>query len=297
MLPLTDELLAIGSSEGCVRVWDASCDCGAQRLVTAWQATPPPAETSLRNVSLSGCWQPARVTLAAAGGIAPSVVFWDLARQQRVTELVAPLEHGASVSALCADQQSPLVVAGSSDGKVVALDPRLPPAAGVAAVMAGSREAIVALAMQGVAGGVLAAGTAGREVWLIDPRRASSSVGGNAPSSDSAALLSGAVRSFFATKESTAGQSAFAPLSALALHSSSPLAALGSRAQLIKLWELGANVREHSTFRYFEGFLGARIAPVSCLAFHPRELHLFAAGSTASVVTLYAGKGERFSRQ
>ena len=26
MLPLTDELLAIGSSEGCVRVWDASCD-------------------------------------------------------------------------------------------------------------------------------------------------------------------------------------------------------------------------------------------------------------------------------
>ena len=75
------------------------------------------------------------------------------------------------------------------------------------------------------------------------------------------------------------------------------LHALGSRAQLIKLWELGASFREHSTFRYFEGFLGARIAPVSCLAFHPRELHLFAAGSTASVVTLYAGKGERFSRQ
>lgn len=38
--------------------------------------------------------------------------------------------------------------------------------------------------------------------------------------------------------------------------------------------------------RYHEGFLGERIGPVSCLAFHPHRLFL-AAGATDSVVAIY----------
>ena len=48
-------------------------------------------------------------------------------------------------------------------------------------------------------------------------------------------------------------------------------------------------VRELHTIRYFDGFLGARIGPVTCLAFHPTKV-LLAVGSTDSVVSVYGDK-------
>ena len=82
-----------------------------------------------------------------------------------------------------------------------------------------------------------------------------------------------------------------APLSALALHASAPVVASGSRNQFIKLFDLtalanGGNVRELQTIRYFDGFLGARIGPVSCLSWHPNRM-LLAAGATEPVVSLW----------
>ena len=84
-------------------------------------------------------------------------------------------------------------------------------------------------------------------------------------------------------------------LSALAMHAEAPLVASGSRNQFIKLYDLrklrhgqGSSVRELSTIRYFDGFLGARIAPIVSLAFHPTRL-LLGVGSTDTSVTLYRG--------
>lgn len=45
--------------------------------------------------------------------------------------------------------------------------------------------------------------------------------------------------------------------------------------------------REMSTVRYYEGFLGARIAPVTALAFHPVR-HMLVTGATDGALTLYA---------
>jgi regulator-associated protein of mTOR len=39
--------------------------------------------------------------------------------------------------------------------------------------------------------------------------------------------------------------------------------------------------------RYHDGFLGQRIGPVSCLAFHPTQL-TFAAGATDSIISVYS---------
>ena len=87
-------------------------------------------------------------------------------------------------------------------------------------------------------------------------------------------------------------------LSALALHPQAPRLATGSRSQFIKLYDVhslraggegGGSVRELHTIRYFDGFLGARIGPVTCLAFHPTKV-LLAVGATDSVISVYGDK-------
>ena len=83
-------------------------------------------------------------------------------------------------------------------------------------------------------------------------------------------------------------------LSAMALHGHAPLLASGSRHQFIKLFDLsalrdgggGGGARETHTIRYFDGFLGARIGPVSALCFHPSKTML-AVGATDSVLSLF----------
>ena len=81
-------------------------------------------------------------------------------------------------------------------------------------------------------------------------------------------------------------------LSALALHPQVPCLASGSRNQFIKIFDArtlreGGAPKELHTIRYFDGFLGARIAPVTCLAFHPTRV-LLAVGATDSVVSIYS---------
>ena len=62
--------------------------------------------------------------------------------------------------------------------------------------------------------------------------------------------------------------------------------ATGSHAQFIKILTLGGD-QLGGIIKYHDGFLGQRIGPVSCLAFHPVKLML-AAGATDSIVSIYA---------
>lgn len=95
------------------------------------------------------------------------------------------------------------------------------------------------------------------------------------------------------------------PMTALAVHDHAPLIARytyeatrdelfrrlifvlrsGSHNQFIKVFR--SDGEPLTLIRYHEGFLGERIGPVSCLAFHPNRLFL-AAGATDSVVAIYA---------
>ncbi|KAL3903193.1 MAG: hypothetical protein SGPRY_011774, partial [Prymnesium sp.] len=81
-------------------------------------------------------------------------------------------------------------------------------------------------------------------------------------------------------------------LSTMALHPTVPILASGSRNQFIKLFDLSSlresgQARELSTIRYFDGFLGARIGPVTTLNFHPKKV-LLGVGATDSVVSIYS---------
>ena len=75
-------------------------------------------------------------------------------------------------------------------------------------------------------------------------------------------------------------------LNALAVHDHAPLIASGSHKQFIKVFNTSGEPL--SMIRYHDGFLGQRIGPVACLAFHPHKL-LLAAGALDSYISIYAG--------
>ena len=56
-------------------------------------------------------------------------------------------------------------------------------------------------------------------------------------------------------------------MTALDVHPQSELFAVGSANQIIKVFNLNGD--SISTVRYHDGFMGQRIGPISCLAFHP----------------------------
>jgi WD40 repeat protein len=59
----------------------------------------------------------------------------------------------------------------------------------------------------------------------------------------------------------------------------------GSVNQYISVYNMEGSVL--NTIKYHEGFMGPRIGPVSCLAFHPHRVCL-AAGSMDSSISVYS---------
>jgi len=192
-------------------------------------------------------------------------------------------KDGPHVTAICADANSPLLIAGGSNGTVVALDPRTHPASSAVAQFAGSASGspIVSVGLQSCANPWLASGSAAGEIKVWDPRRVASASA--APTSTGSSPPAASLYSITTHKSA---------LSVLALHPTVPLLASGSRNQFIKLFDLStlrvqSAAREISTIRYFDGFLGARIGPVTTLAFHPQKV-LLGVGATDTVISLYS---------
>ena len=279
-------LLAVGSSEGAVRVWRAGGEGGEggssaanappPTLLGCWQGAAAPADTSLRECKLSMSYQCEHGVLTVAGGCGGGVNLWDVRQLRCKLKLKLPLPSGEHSTSLCADQRSPLLVCGASDGVVRTIDPRLAPSSNVVASFECSpqRSPIVSLSLQ--PGGALASGSLKGEIMLIEQRR------GRSLGQSQSAIEGGVMHAVEAHKAS---------LSSLCLHPSTPLMASGSRNQFIKLFDTSRvgdeGVRELNTIRYFDGFLGARIAPVTCLSFHPTKL-ILASGSTDAVISLFA---------
>jgi len=76
-------------------------------------------------------------------------------------------------------------------------------------------------------------------------------------------------------------------MTAMAVHNYAPVFACGSHKQVIKVFD--EHGKELNRIRYHEGFLGQRIGPVSCLAFHPHYSYL-AAGAVDAYVALFKGQ-------
>eukprot|EP00968_Pinguiococcus_pyrenoidosus_P007724 scaffold529_cov308-Pinguiococcus_pyrenoidosus.AAC.16 len=67
------------------------------------------------------------------------------------------------------------------------------------------------------------------------------------------------------------------PMTALALHPCAPIMASGSHKQFIKI--LDSEGDQLGMIKHHNNFMGQRVGPVSCLAFHPYKL-LLAGGAT-----------------
>jgi WD40 repeat protein len=85
-------------------------------------------------------------------------------------------------------------------------------------------------------------------------------------------------------------QSLRSPLTAMAVHQSAPILASGSHTQFIKILTFGGD-QLGSLIKYHDGFMGQRIGPVSCLAFHPSKMLLAAGATTDSIVSIWGTAG------
>lgn len=286
LLGADDELLAVASSEGCVRVWRRWDAAGEQQLVNGWTAVDRPADHGSRDPwshALAITWQPQQARMSASRGGSPWLRVWDLHHERCVQQSLVGSPTVQQITSLTADVNSPLLVVGSGNGIVATVDPRLPPSASTVVQYVGSATAapIVSVCMQACSNPWVVSGSSGGEIKLFEPRRASGGL--STPASRGDSPPPAALHSITSHKSN---------LSALVLHPSVPLLASGSRNQFIKLYDLSAmrdsgQARELSTIRYFDGFLGARIGPVTCLAIHPQKV-LLGVGATDSVVSIYS---------
>jgi WD40 repeat protein len=101
------------------------------------------------------------------------------------------------------------------------------------------------------------------------------------------------IRNLRAFKQREVVKGSTSPLTAMAVHDKAPIMAVGSRAQFVKL--LTYSGEQLGMIRYHDGFLGQRIAPITCLGFHPSKLQ-FAAGATDSIISVYSTSSEIVGR-
>jgi len=196
---------------------------------------------------------------------------WDLATERCAQRLMSGLdgpEHHLTALSEVHSQHSPAVVAaGATDGSIRLFDLRQGSLCAhamhshhTAAIVSLQSQAEDAQALPGLSNfsrATLVSGCSAGEICIWEPR------------TWTPRATSDAHRSALAT---------------LAVHPRAPVIAAGSRNNFIKV--LGLDGEVTNLIRYHDGFLGSRIGPVSCVAFHPRRL-LMAAGSTDSTVSIF----------
>jgi regulator-associated protein of mTOR len=241
-------------------------------------------------------WLPSRGHLVAAGGRAPYMRIWDL-QSERCTALVPLLAPGAPSAALPTD-------GGEASGAAFA----------AGAVAGGDATYVTCVASAWPGTDILVAGTSSGAVQVLDMRLAGRTTGSGAVvmslrehtkwvvgvaqarSGSAYALVSGSVTAdvrFWDLRRPTSLATILAhrsPMTSLALHDFAPLLATGTRKQLVRVFTNSGDPL--TEIRYHAGFLGQRIGPVSCLAFHPHRLFL-AVGATDSIVSVHAGATTR----
>ncbi|KDO19921.1 hypothetical protein SPRG_14829 [Saprolegnia parasitica CBS 223.65] len=247
-------LLYCASDDGVVKLYhDVRTGATKPQLALAFTAVPD-LVPGTRGSGLVTAWQQQAGLLFAAGN--SSVVRgWDLQQERCVYQ--APTQTDACVTTMATDEAiGGLVVAGCGDGTLRLYDPRAK--SDVKAILREHSSWIVGTHLYPTKYELLSGSVTG-ELKFWDLRHQKVSV-----------------------KTLEAHRS---PMTALSVHNYAPLFASGSHNQFIKVFRHDGE--QMALIRYHEGFLGERIGPVSCLAFHPHRL-LLAAGATDSLVALYS---------
>ncbi|CAH3189979.1 unnamed protein product [Porites evermanni] len=258
-------LLLTGTDDGSVRVWrniegDNYSDKSLE-MVTAWQALSGMLPSTRGSGSgLVVGWEQQTGILLASGDVR-FIRVWDTQREMRMQDI--PTGADSCVTSLACDSVGrSLLIAGCGDGSVRLFDRRLPPSDSRVMALREHAGWVTSVFLQRGGDCNIISGSVAGDVKFWDPRFTES------------------VRTL-----ETIGNSA-----AFEVHHQAKVFATGSASQMIKVYSLnGTNL---STIRYHDGFMGQRIGPISCLAFHPHRVHL-AAGSTDSFISIYSTEKKR----
>ncbi|CAH0492228.1 unnamed protein product [Peronospora farinosa] len=254
-----ESLLTCGSDDGVIKIYHGLHNphphTGTPKLLSAFVAVPD-LVPGTRGSGLVMNWQQ-NAGMMYAGGNSGMLRGWDL-RQEKCTVALST-QTDSCITSMTSDESVPgMVVAGFGDGKLRIFDSRSRPDYAVKLVMKEHTSWVVQTHIYPGRKELLTGSVTG-ELKFWDMRYPKHSV-----------------------KSLEAHRS---PMTALAVHDYAPIFASGSHNQFIKVFR--SDGEQLALIRYHEGFLGERIGPISCLAFHPHRLFL-AAGATDSVVAVYS---------
>ncbi|KAG3217466.1 Regulatory-associated protein of [Phytophthora cactorum] len=254
-----ESLLTCGSDDGVIKIYHGlhspHPSISSPKLLSSFVAVPD-LVPGTRGSGLVMNWQQDTGTMYT-GGNSSMLRGWDL-RQEKCT-ISLPTQTDSCITSMASDKSLPgMLVAGFGDGTLRVFDSRSRPDYAVKTIMKEHTSWVVQTHIYAGRNELLTGSVTG-ELKFWDMRYPKNSV-----------------------KSLEAHRS---PMTALAVHDYAPIFASGSHNQFIKVFR--SDGEQLALIRYHEGFLGERIGPVSCLAFHPHRLFL-AAGATDSVVAVYS---------
>lgn len=213
-----------------------------------------------------GCGSPPPATLvdwcgtrctAVVAGNAPMLRFWDLRAELRTLDINTETE--AACTAIC--RLDDVVTCGFADGAIRSWDDRAPQRP-TRVLQAAVEPASVLCCVARRHDNTLVTVTAAGGVCVFDERcGASAASAWRCPT-----------------------------LSAAAVHPLAGLVACGLTNQSVNVYDLKGTPL--NTIKFHEGFMGSRIGPVSCLAFHPLRCAL-SVGTRDSCVSVYVSEPRR----
>jgi len=267
-------LLMVGGDDGVAKVWSNAHVAQGHELLTAWTVVPDLLSVGGgRGPGLILDWHQESSMLMASGSV-DKVKVWDVQKQLCVQDVATGTEYPVTAMTTGKGSHGRLLWVGSGDGKIGAFDCRTNSLSRVLTVSEHS----------------------GPVICLHQPRWNGSShmlVSGAAGATASKGSTAAGAACFWDIRNmaspmrviETGRQSE--TMTAMAVHNYAPVFACGSHKQAIKVFDLEG--KELNRIRYHEGFLGQRIGPVSCLAFHPHQSYL-AAGAVDAYVALFKGQ-------
>lgn len=276
-------LLLVAADDGSLRVWRPNLGTREPTLVSAWQAF---TNLKPKQTGMIVAWEQWTQTVITTGDTRV-LRLWDVEKELRVIDL--PTGTDASVTCLDSSYSGPSLevtplpsrrrksstslndfsevphqtnpkmgyaVAGCADGSVRLFDRRCSPQD--SRVRVWMQHAGTVLAVQ-IKDSLVISGSSDGDVKIYDIRK-SDSLHTNV-----------AIQNY--------------GMSCMSIHRSANTYACGSASQFISIFNL--NGSSLNTIRFYEGFMGQKIGPVSCLNFHPHKVVL-AAGTSDCCVNVYS---------
>eukprot|EP00658_Telonema_sp_P-2_P040039 TRINITY_DN2864_c0_g2_i2.p1 TRINITY_DN2864_c0_g2~~TRINITY_DN2864_c0_g2_i2.p1 ORF type:complete len:487 (-),score=129.56 TRINITY_DN2864_c0_g2_i2:249-1709(-) len=259
--------ILVGTDDGVVCVWNHAHCQDQQSIQTAWTAVPDLISMGSRGPGLVCDWQQDSGLLLASGSV-NKVKMWDVDKQLCVQDIPTGTDYPVTCLASSSSAGARHLWAGCGDGVIRIFDCR----------KSGELRALPALDAH--SGPVVCL-----NFPLNDPNLV---ISGSRPSGSNKASLAcfwdsrnlkEPIRKFQTSSASS--------LTAMSAHNYASVLACGFQEQMIKIFDHSG--KDLNRIKYHEGYVGQRIGPVSCLAFHPYFPYL-AVGAEDSFIALFKRK-------